>query len=133
VRRAARWLALFGSMGAVLLAGLAVLVASGARAQSQVAGVPTMRTARNFVPSPPRERAAPRGRAEWVDPAPDNTGLLDTPSALWNHRVFIDGLTRGAGGDVIRVPCGRHSVRLGSSGRVQSVDVPCGGTVVVNR
>jgi hypothetical protein len=68
-----------------------------------------------------------------VEPIPDDTGLLDTPSALWNHRVFVDGQARGAGGDIIRLPCGKHSVRLGSTGRVQSIEVPCGGTVAIDR
>jgi serine/threonine-protein kinase len=131
-RRNARWLALFGSIAAALVACIAVL-AGRTHARGQAPSAPTLRTARAFVPSPARERAVPRGRTEWVDPVPENTGLLDTPSALWNHRVFVDGFTRGAGGDVIRIPCGRHSVRLGSAGRLQTVDVPCGGRIVVNR
>jgi hypothetical protein len=78
------------------------------------------------------ERATPRNRSEWIEPIPEDTGLLDTPPTLWNHRVFVDGLARGVGGDLIRVPCGRHAVRLGSTGRTLSVDVPCGGTVTVD-
>jgi hypothetical protein len=141
-RRPGRWLALCGSIAAALAAGLAVVIAGSARTRENPPGASsgpgpsctaTMRTARSFVPSPPRERVIPRGRTEWVDPDPVDTGLLDTPSAMWNHRVFVDGLTRGAGGDVIRLRCGRHTVRLGSAGRVQSVDVPCGGTVAITR
>ncbi|HEY8087465.1 MAG TPA: hypothetical protein VIF09_06460, partial [Polyangiaceae bacterium] len=58
-------------------------------------------------------------------------GVLETPPAMANHRVFVDGLVRGAGGDLIRVRCGRHLVRVGSAGRVQWVDVPCAGSVAV--
>jgi hypothetical protein len=30
---------------------------------------------------------------------------------------------------VLKVPCGRHVVRLGRDGRDQDLDVPCGGRV----
>ncbi len=128
-------MALLGSIGATLLAGIAV-VAGGARtrgAGEQEPGAPATRTARAFVPSPLGEHVNPPTRAEWVQPIPEDTGLLDTPPTLWNHRVFVDGSARGVGGDIIRVACGRHSVRLGSNGRAQLVDVPCGGTVAVDR
>jgi serine/threonine-protein kinase len=131
-RRMGRWVALLGSMGAALVAGFAV-VASGAHAGAPAPAASATRTARSFVASPPRDRVTPRGRAEWVEPLPDDTGLLDTPSALWNHRVFVDGQARGAGGDIIRLPCGKHTVRLGSTGRTQTIDVPCGGTVAIDR
>ena len=61
------------------------------------------------------------------------TGALETPSSMAEHRVFVDGMARGAGGVVLRLTCGRHAVRLGSQGRLQWVDVPCGGTVRVDR
>jgi serine/threonine-protein kinase len=131
-RRAARWLALLGSIGLALVAALAV-VAGGARASGQEADAPAERASRAFESTPLGERTPPRGRSEWVEPIPEDTGLLDTPPALWNHRVFVDGFARGVGGDLIRVPCGRHAVRLGSYGHTLSVDVPCGGTVTVDR
>jgi serine/threonine protein kinase len=132
-RHPARWLALLGSIGFALLAAFAV-VAGGARASGgQESSEQTERTTRAFESTPLAERAAPRGRSEWVEPIPEDTGLLDTPPALSNHRVFVDGLARGVGGDLIRVPCGRHAIRLGSTGRTLSVDVPCGGTVTVDR
>jgi hypothetical protein len=131
-RRATRWLALLGSIGLALAAALAV-VAEGARASGRESDTPAERTSRAFESTPLGERTPPRGRSEWVEPIPEDTGLLDTPPALWNHRVFVDGLARGVGGDLIRVPCGRHAVRLGSYGHTLPVDVPCGGTVTVDR
>jgi serine/threonine protein kinase len=133
-----RRLALLASIGAVLLVGIAIGSSGtqGKPPQSPVAA-PT-RSARSFLASPLRERAAVRGRAERTSfPTDafvgDATGRLDTPPSMWNHRVFVDGFVRGAGGDSIRVRCGRHTVRLGSAGRTQSVDVPCGGQVMVGR
>jgi hypothetical protein len=64
---------------------------------------------------------------------PGDTGLLETPDSMANHRVFVDGFARGTGGDVLRLRCGRHDVRLGSVGRMQFVDVPCGGRVRIER
>ena len=62
------------------------------------------------------------------DPA---LGALETPSSMANHRVFVDGLVRGNGGDVLEVRCGLRAVRLGSAGRIQWIRVPCGGRVSV--
>ena len=58
-------------------------------------------------------------------------GALETPSSMANHRVFVDGLVRGNGGDVLEVRCGLRAVRLGSAGRIQWIRVPCGGRVSV--
>jgi serine/threonine-protein kinase len=59
------------------------------------------------------------------------SGILETPEAMANHRVFVDGVVRGVGGRLLEVRCGAHLVRLGSEGRFQWVQVPCGGRVSV--
>ena len=144
-----RWLALVASIAAALLVGVAIAASGGGTTSAPApSAAPPSRKARAFVQPPPRERAAVRGRSERAAPvetvapvapiaptAPpaDDTGTLDTPPAMWNHRIFIDGVARGVGGDSIRVHCGKHAIKLGSAGRVQSVDVPCGGTLFVER
>jgi hypothetical protein len=50
-----------------------------------------------------------------------------------NHRVFVDGVARGTGGEAFRHRCGLHAVRLGSAGRLQWVQIPCGATLRVGR
>jgi len=125
-------MALVGSVAAALIAGFG-FIALGTHTRAATPSAATARTARAFVAASFGERATPGGRSEWVEQVPDDTGLLHTPSSTWNHRVFVDGLVRGNGGDVIRVTCGRHWVRVGSAGRVQSVDVPCGGSIAVDR
>jgi serine/threonine protein kinase len=59
------------------------------------------------------------------------SGVLETPESMANHRVFVDGVVRGVGGDQLEVRCGARLVRLGSAGRFQWVQVPCGGRVSV--
>jgi hypothetical protein len=65
-------------------------------------------------------------------PKPDGkTALLRTPPAGSGRRVFVDGKVVGEGPGPLVVPCGTHSIKVGSSGKVQTVDVPCGGDILV--
>jgi hypothetical protein len=47
------------------------------------------------------------------------------------HRVWIDSKIVGQSPASFSVPCGPHSVRVGSHGASHRVDVPCGAEVVV--
>jgi hypothetical protein len=47
--------------------------------------------------------------------------------------VFIDGRVVGEGARTFEVSCGAHKVQVGSSGVRRSVDVPCGGEVVIEK
>lgn len=117
---------------AVAAAALLPLLASrhGGSARVDAVNVPA---AHGFAAAPLGERWVSEPRAEWPPLLPDGVGFLETPDGMANHRVFVDGLTRGTGGDVLRLRCGHHDVRLGSAGRLQGVDVPCGGRVRVER
>jgi hypothetical protein len=65
-------------------------------------------------------------------PAPATTGELVTPAAARGHRVWVDGKVEAlSSGVTLRVPCGTHVVRVGSTGESSTVEVPCGGSVVV--
>lgn len=59
-------------------------------------------------------------------------GRLNTSGASPHHRVFVDDRVVGQTPDTIAVKCGRHMVRVGSAGRKQSVDIPCGGTILLS-
>ncbi len=73
------------------------------------------------VPSP-----APVPPAEWT------SGEIVTPASARSHRVFLDGVYAApSSGVTLRVRCGRHAIRIGSAGTLQSIDVPCGGAVTV--
>jgi serine/threonine-protein kinase len=81
-------------------------------------------------------RALASGRERADASAPDastKTGRILTEAATIEHRVFVDGKSVGHGGTPIVVGCGRHLVRIGSTGPSKTIDVPCGGDVTVTR
>jgi serine/threonine-protein kinase len=59
----------------------------------------------------------------------DTHGTINLPSSAAGHRVFVDGRVASDGAKPIDVACGHHSVRVGSHGKAQSIDVPCGGAI----
>jgi hypothetical protein len=76
------------------------------------------------APEPPKseppKRAAPSSPTE---------GTLVAPRTKVSHRVFVDGRVLGETGQSFTVQCGSHTVKIGSQGRRQIVEVPCGGNV----
>jgi serine/threonine-protein kinase len=119
---------------ALVLAGIAaVTVTSRGSGSAGSASTTALRSGASLGLSPNATRAATSSRSESDLPIPDDMGVLETPASMVGHRVFVDGVVRGVGGDRIRVRCGGHVVRLGSSGRFQSIDVPCRGIVAVER
>ena len=56
-------------------------------------------------------------------------GTLNLPAAAAGHRVFVDGHVVSDGAGSVEIACGHHNVRIGSHGRTQSIDVPCGGAL----
>ena len=58
-------------------------------------------------------------------------GLIKTPNAAPGRRIFVDEKAVAQTPDSVPVKCGAHIVKLGSSGKTQNIDVPCGGEVVV--
>jgi serine/threonine-protein kinase len=76
----------------------------------------------------------PLSASDAPSPAPKaTTGELRTPKTPAPHRVFIDGKVQAwQSGESIPIACGPHTVRIGSHGAVQTVDVPCGGSVDVD-
>ncbi len=63
--------------------------------------------------------------SETPTPGP-NEGVLIMPASAQGHRVFVDGKVKGDGTAPIVVPCGQHSVQIGSQGKPRDVNVPCG-------
>jgi serine/threonine protein kinase len=59
------------------------------------------------------------------------TGTIVTPPSVKSNRVFVDGKCVGQGGGAIVVACGDRAVKIGSAGKLQHVDVPCGGEALV--
>jgi eukaryotic-like serine/threonine-protein kinase len=78
-------------------------------------------------PAPP-----PRPVPTPAPPAPPAFGDLITPARARSHRVFVDGkYAAPRSGATLNLRCGKHTVRIGSQGRIQTVDVPCGGSIAI--
>jgi serine/threonine protein kinase len=106
---------------AVKQAPLAVTSASVPRVLPRAATPPIASQA-----TPAAAALAPAG------PPLSTTGEIVTPASARSHRVFLDGqYAAPSSGVTLRVRCGRHAIRIGSAGTLQSIDVPCGGTVTV--
>ena len=79
-----------------------------------------------------KKSAAPREAAAVPPPAVTSAPLAGTITLGSRARaITIDG-TRLTPTTSIIVPCGEHVVRVGKD-KAQTVDVPCGGTIVVKR
>jgi hypothetical protein len=100
---------------------------AAAQAPEPSAAAPAPEPAAEPPAEPPEETAAP------PDPIPPNVGELQMPPSAAGHRIFVDGRTVSEGTDPVRVPCGAHAVRIGSAGRLQQIDVPCGSALSLTR
>jgi serine/threonine-protein kinase len=58
-------------------------------------------------------------------------GLVQTAGAASGRRIYVDGVVVGQTPEAVKVKCGLHNVKVGSSGKARSVEVPCGGAVSV--
>lgn len=74
----------------------------------------------------PAESATPT-----VASVPEGMGALKTAGTVPGRRIFVDGQVVGQTPTTVNVKCGQRTVKLGSSGKGQSVDVPCGGEITV--
>lgn len=66
-----------------------------------------------------------------MSPGDEKMGSLRTDKTGEGHRIYVDGKVVGEGPGPIAVPCGTHSIKVGSSGKDKKVDVPCGGEIQV--
>lgn len=66
-------------------------------------------------------------------PPAASTGAVILPPSADGHRIFVDGRVVGEGRATLRVPCGARSIKIGSAGAPQTIDVPCGGEVALQR
>ena len=79
-------------------------------------------------PTPPSFASAVRETPRADQPAPTEGGIK---VVVPGRRVFIDGRLAGEGPRTFSTSCGTHTVRVGSAGTTQSINVPCGGEVII--
>jgi hypothetical protein len=58
-------------------------------------------------------------------------GDLKTAEAPSGRRIFVDGKVAAQTPETLHLKCGTHVVKVGSAGKEQSIDVPCGGEISV--
>lgn len=58
-------------------------------------------------------------------------GVLRLPKSVMHHRTYIDGKQWVSTKMTVDVPCGTHTVKIGSTGKENTYDVPCGGSIDV--
>lgn len=100
---------------AVPAVALSALPSSGGSAKTSPAP--------SSVPAPSASAAAAGG----------TTGTIRFEKKAAGHRVFVDMHVVGEGEGPFTVPCGPHAVKLGGQGRVQKIDVPCGGEITLTK
>jgi eukaryotic-like serine/threonine-protein kinase len=74
-------------------------------------------------PEAPKSTTGPSAHA--------GTTLLSTANASPSHRIFFDGRVVGETPTTVEVPCGKHTVQLGSAGTTRTLDLPCGQELVI--
>lgn len=66
-----------------------------------------------------------------ADDIPAGMGRVKTEGTVPGRRIFVDERTVGQTPESVLVKCGARNVKLGSTGFVRSVEVPCGGEIVI--
>ena len=61
-----------------------------------------------------------------VTPTGGTQAEISTEKAQPHHRIFVDDRVVGETPGVVSIACGKHTVKLGSAGKPQPVDVACG-------
>ena len=111
-------------------------------ASAPEAGTASDASARDAAALPKDASAEVTKDAESPAPAPSassasalvakaSTTILSTRSASPNHRIFFDGRVVGETPASVEVPCGKHTVQLGSAGTSRTLELPCGQELVV--
>jgi hypothetical protein len=90
-------------------------------------------TATDAADASPEASVSPLTSASVSPPSsgstPQEKGELRLGKTAAGHRVYLDGKLVGAGSGTLSVPCGGHTIRIGSHGAAQKIVVPCGGAV----
>jgi serine/threonine-protein kinase len=58
-------------------------------------------------------------------------GRVKTDSASPGRRIFVDHRSVGQTPAAVLVKCGVHEIKIGSSGRPSTIDIPCGGEIAL--
>jgi hypothetical protein len=116
-----------------ILASLAVLVGLRlyeARLPRSVSSV-TVVQATHPPPPPDEKQIIPTVPLDNLPVVPSSLGTLRFAPNARGHRVYVDGVLVGEPDETFDVKCGPRIVKVGSRGKLQTVEVPCGGEALV--
>ena len=57
---------------------------------------------------------------------------MHTTGAAPNRRIFDDEKVVGQTPESVTEKCGTHAVKLGSAGKTQTLEIPCGGAITAS-
>lgn len=57
--------------------------------------------------------------------------LVTLPESARGHRIYVDGRVMTVGAEPIKVKCGMHTIKIGSSGKPRSIELPCGRDLTI--
>jgi len=127
--------------GAFAMSALLAVGAFVARAPARVSeGAPriamtAVAPANGKAPGSSRASASASAPASASASAPASASASASTATLRisaaGRRVFLDGRLLGEGPLTLPIPCGPHSLRIGSSGPTRSIDAPCGATLAL--
>ncbi len=134
-----------GALGVALLASslvvpavLVVIVRGVTRGHAPEAPSPSVFPLPRLVAVRPLRTPAPAPALRDAVPVPSQkpangagNGVIYFARAGAHHRVFVDGTSVRATSAI--VPCGAHTIQVGSAGAPRTIDVPCAGKVVLDR
>jgi hypothetical protein len=66
-----------------------------------------------------------------LPPIPAATSGAIVPTVK-GHRLYVDGKLIGDSAGAVSLPCGQHTIKLGTAGATKDIAVPCGGEVAVS-
>jgi hypothetical protein len=122
-----------GTLGGCALILVAAVIARVSHASSEPAAAAapakTAPAAAVASPPPPPERTVPGGTLPSQEAPATGTLRLERPALP--GRVWIDGKKQLSASLILA--CGAHQIKVGPRGRARTVDVPCGGEIVVSK
>ncbi len=110
-------------------ASASVSALASAAPSASAAPVTSAAASTNAAPPIPSASAAPVTSA--TSGANPQMAEISTEKAQPHHRIFVDDKVVGETPSTVPVPCGKHTVKLGSAGKPQPIDVACGERVEV--
>lgn len=110
-------------------AALAVVPDAASSAKPDAApGTPPSASASSAASVAPSATAPKSGSGMTAGPT---TCIVNTASAQPGHRIFYDGRVVGETPAAVALPCGSHTIKLGSAGTPRTLDFPCGAEQAV--